>query len=513
MSENLPQSNLTKSTVSAFGWQFTSFIAQALLQLVVLAILARLLTPDEFGVLGLAMIFVGFAALFSQLGVGPALIQRSELTPVHIRVGFTLSVLLSLIFTLLLMAVAPFASVILKNDQVSSVLNVVSLNFLFSGFGVVAESLLKRNLRFKKLMWANVLSYLIGYALIGIVLAALDFGVWALVWATLGQSLLKSVFLLLYNPHPIVPSLARRETRELLFFGGGFTLAHFLNYSANQGDYFVVGRIMGSGALGVYTRAYQLMMIPAKYFGQVLNVVLFPVMAKLQNKRAQLTKTYLRSVAVVTLVSAPLGVLMVTMASEIVEVLLGPQWTDTIVPFQILTIGVVARTSYKIDDALARALGAMYKRSVRDAMYAAAVVLGALIGLRWGLEGVAVGVLGAVVINYLLALQMSIKLLGSSWSQVLLALLPAIIPTVIVAMVSVLMRSLFVGYGLPAWITLSVTTLMCGLSLTGLYLVFPQSLGLYGMQTLKKFLPALPVRIFPKTVSQWLLARLEKSSG
>src|SRR4030042_2169452 len=102
MSADLPKENLTKSTMSSFGWQYISFISQALLQLIVLAVLSRLLSPEDFGVLGLAMIFVGFAALFSQLGVGPALIQRSEITPTHIRDGFTLSFLLSLFFLLLM---------------------------------------------------------------------------------------------------------------------------------------------------------------------------------------------------------------------------------------------------------------------------------------------------------------------------------------------------------------------------------------------------------------------------
>jgi PST family polysaccharide transporter len=166
MSSEYPR-ELDKVYLSAFGWQYTSFVAQALLQLLVMAVLARLLSPDDFGVLGLAMIFVGFAALFSQMGVGPAIIQRTELTPVHIRVGFTLSILLSLIFTILMIAISPLAAVFLKNDQVTDVLYVVSFNFLFAGFGVVAESLLKRNLRFKSLMWANVWSYVFGYAVIG----------------------------------------------------------------------------------------------------------------------------------------------------------------------------------------------------------------------------------------------------------------------------------------------------------------------------------------------------------
>lgn len=505
----MPKENLARSTLSAFGWQYTSFIGQALMQLLVLAVQARLLTAEDFGVMGLAMIFVGFAALFSQMGVGPAIIQRPELTALHIRVGFTISVLLSLIFTILMIAIAPLVAVFVKNDQVTGVMYAVSLNFLFAGFGVVAESLLKRNLKFKRLMKANVISYAIGYAGVGIVMAVMGFGVMALVGATLGQSLLKSVLLLAYNPHPVKPSLARNEMRELIFFGGGFTLAHFLNYSANQGDYFVVGRMMGSEALGIYTRAYQLMMLPAKYFGQVLTVVLFPVMSKIQSSRARLARAYLGGIAMVTLVSAPMGVLMVTTAPEIVEILLGPNWSQTVVPFQILALGVVARGSYKIDDSLARAMGMMYQRSVRDAIYAAAVVIGAFIGLRWGLVGVAWGVLAAVVINYILAIQMSVRLLECTWGQVLQALVPSIYPAALLTVVSLGARALMVSAGAPAWLTLGIVTLASGMSLAALYALWPQLLGVYGIKTLKRFLPSMPVKIFPKTVSQWILARIE----
>jgi len=232
-------------------------------------------------------------------------------------------------------------------------------------------------------------------------------------------------------------------------------------------------------------------------------------MAKLQDKRQRLTKTYLAGIAMVTLVRAPLGVLMIITASEIVEVVLGSKWMDTVLPFQIMSMGVVARSSYKIDDALARALGLMYQRSVRDAIYAAAVILGALIGLRWGITGVAAGVLVAVVINYILALQMSKKILGCSWAQILQTLSPAIYPTIVVAVVSTSVRSLLHAYGLPAWFTLGTTTLLCGLSLMGLYFLRPQILGVYGTETLKRFLPSLPARIFPKTVSQWILAKLK----
>ena len=507
--EDSPKKNLTRSTLSAFGWQYTSIIAQALLQLVVLAVLSRLLSPDDFGVLGFALIFVGFAALFSQMGVGPALIQRAELTTEHVRVGFTLSMLLSLGFTALLAAAAPLAGRFMAHDQVIQVLRVVSLNFLFTGLGVVSEALLKRDLKFKKLMWANILSYLFGYAAPGILLAWMGFGVWALVGATLGQSLLHSVLLLVYRPHPLAPSLARREAGELLFFGGGLTPAHFLNYTAHQGDYFVVGRLAGAGPLGIYTRAYQLMMLPAKYFGQVLTVVLFPVMARMQHSRGQLVRTYLSGIAVVTLVSAPLSVLMVVLAPEIVSVVLGPQWVETVLPFQILALGVVARSSYKIDDALARALGVMYQRSVRDGIYAAGVILGSLAGLRWGLPGVACGVLAAVLLNYLLAMQMSRRLLELTWGDILRALLPALYPALAAGVVAVGVPALLRPAGAPDWFTLGIAGLLSAGALLALYAWRPQILGPYGLATLRRLLPWLPVRRVPESVSRWLEARLE----
>ena len=155
MPDQLPKTNLIKPVLSSLTWQYISVFTQALLQFIVLAILARLLSPEDFGLLGIAMIFVGLAALFSQLGVGPAIIQRSELNVIHIRVGFTLSILFSLVMVLLLWIVTPFIAIFFQNAELSNVLRVVSLNFVFAGFGVVAASLMKRNLEFNKLRSTN----------------------------------------------------------------------------------------------------------------------------------------------------------------------------------------------------------------------------------------------------------------------------------------------------------------------------------------------------------------------
>lgn len=502
-------SGLGKSALAGFLWQYASVFSQGLLQLAVFAVLARLLTPADFGLLGIAMIFVGFASLLSRLGVGPAIIQRDSLTDKHIRVGFTLSILSSVVLMVTIWAVTPAVAMFFDDPRLPAVLYAVSLNFVLVGFGVVAESLLRRELLFRRLMWANVGSYALGYAVLGITLAATGFGVWALVGATLAQGGMKSLLLLLWRPHPVVPSLARQELWDLVRFGGGFTLARIFNYSASKGDYFVVGRALGAGQLGLYTRAYQLMMLPATYFGQVLNSVLFPVMAKVQGERTRLRRIYGVGIAMTSLVSAPLSALMIVSAPEIVAVVLGSKWLEAIIPFQILAVGVLPRVSYKIDDSLARALGVMYRRSVRDAAYAGAVVLGSWMGLRWGLQGVAVGVLCAVVLNHALAVRMSLTLLECSASEWLKAQAPGVLVGTAVLLVTWPTRLALSSGGWSPVLVLAGTALMSGMTVVALLLLKPRVLGVHGADALAFALRSVPASVLLTTMSRWMRTRFE----
>jgi len=504
-----PQRKLAKSMLSGMTWRFFSIYSQALLNIFVLATMSRLLSPDDFGVMGVAAIFVGLAELLSELGVGPAIIQIRDLTSIHLRVGFTLAVLFGVVLVVALWLAAPLIANFFENDAVSPVLQAVSFDFLIGGFGVVSMSLLRRKLQFRKLMWADIGSYTFGYALVGLGMAWSGYGVWALVAATLSQTFLKSVLLLIMEPIPVKPSLSRPEFRELVEFGGGITLARFFNYGASQGDYFVVGRYLGVGPLGIYTRAYRLMNLPANYLGRVLDTVLFPVMSKIQDELPRLKKSYLTGIAMISIVCAPVGILMIIMAPEIVHLLLGPQWVEVIVPFQILAIGVLPRVSYKIDNSLAKAMGAVYQRSSRDALYAAAVVIGSLVGLNWGLIGVALGVLVALIIYNFVSLRLSIRLLGCPPSEYIKAQLPGLIIALLVACVALPVRSLLHSYGSPDWFSLIVTTLVCGLSVLGFFFWQPQKImGVYGMNALVMVFQSIPVRFFPKVLIRWFNTRI-----
>jgi PST family polysaccharide transporter len=154
-------------------------------------------------------------------------------------------------------------------------------------------------------------------------------------------------------------------------------------------------------------------------------------------------------------------------------------------------------------------MGAVYQRSSRDALYAAAVVIGSLVGLNWGLIGVALGVLVALIIYNFVSLRLSIKLLGCPPSEYIKAQLPGLIIALLVACVALPVRSLLHSYGSPDWFSLIVTTLVCGLSVLGFFFWQPQKImGVYGMNALVMVFQSIPVRFFPKVLIRWFNTRI-----
>lgn len=401
-SNNKDANNMTARTLNGMLWMFSGNGSQAAFQFLVMIILARLLTPENFGLIAAAQVIIGFTDIFSQLGIGPAIVQRSDITVNHIRTGFIVSVIFGLTTAVLIILVAPLVANFFHMEELIPILQVMSIIFVLKGISVVSEALLQRGLYFRKIALIQLLSFSLGYGLVAILLALMDFGTWALVGGVIAQNVLKSTLLLLAKPHPIGLGFDLSALRELTFFGGGFTLGRIANYIALQGDNLIIGRWLGSEALGIYGRAYQLMSMPALLFGQVLDKVLFPSMAKVQNEPLRLANAYRRGIALTALIALPLNVIVFILAPEIVEVLFGTGWEDVIIPLQLLSLGMLFRTSYKISESIARAKGAVYRRAWRQGVYALSVLLGAWVGQHWGLAGVAIGVVGALFINFVL---------------------------------------------------------------------------------------------------------------
>jgi PST family polysaccharide transporter len=468
-------------------WTFSGTGVQLLIQLFVLVTLSRLLTPADFGLMGAAAVVIAFSQIVSQMGVGPALIQRRELHTEHIRVGVTLSCSLGCLLGALVYFAAPAISTFYRMPDLEPVLRGVAFLFPLDGVSTVAKSLLSRELRFRQLVALEVLSYLIGYGCVGVLLAWQGYGVWALVVANLTQATFRMVAMYLATKHPVQPSLNLTAGRQLLSFGLGHSMAQLGTVVSQQGDNLVVGRWLGAAALGIYGRAYNLMVLPATAFGRIINRVLFPVMAQVQDEPDRLAGSYERALALVALISLPVSVVLWVVAPEFIPLLLGSAWISVVLPFRLFTVGLWLRMSGKISDVCANAAGAVYARAFLQGTYAALVVLGAIIGQRWGIGGVAVAVSIAMAINWLAMAALSHSVTGLPWPRFVQAQLPGVFLAVVIGLAVFLAAQGTRAADLGNVPTLIVATLTAGTVAAAAVSAWPQIfLGTHGRWALRQ---------------------------
>lgn len=484
---------LIQRTFSGFFWVAMGSGIQVALKIGVLAILARLVNPNDFGLMGIALIVMEFAKMISHMGVGPALVQRKEIEKRHLTTGFTLSIIIGAFFAFLLLFTAPYIAVFFRMPELTGVLRVLSLIFLIDSFTLIAQALMQRNMKFKMSTSIEVISYAVGYGAVGIFLGFLGWGVWALVVGSLSQSLLLTILLLFVQPFPKMFGFEWKAFKELIFFGGGFTMAKIANYLATQGDNLIVGRMLGATALGIYGRAYQFMVMPAGLFGNALDRALFPAMAKVQDHQPSLAKAYLTGVSIIGLISIPCSFLIFLLAPEIVMVLLGSGWTEVVLPFQILACSLFFRMSYKMSDSLSRATGAVYRRAWRQVIYAVMVITGSYIGQFWGIYGVACGVAIALIGNFLFMAHLSLQLTNIKWFEMLKAHKQGVMSGIITGIVSHALVTLCRLNGIPDFFTLVITASGAGITLLLTLIYFPDLIvsvelkQLYEMLIVKRF--------------------------
>lgn len=484
--------SLTHRTLSGMAWAAWGSAAAAVLKVVVLILLTRLLTPADFGVVGAALVVISFSLIFSQLGLGPALVQRPVLEPAHISTAFFASTGLGFVMAAAVWLLAPWIGGFFRMDNLVPVVRALAFVFPIVGLSSVAENLLMRELRFRRLANADVLGYGLGYGLVGVVLALLHWGVWALVAGQLTQAALRAAILLRAAPPRLHPRPTWPCFRELMGFGAGLSVARIGVLLANQADNMVVGRWLGAVSLGLYSRAYQLMSVPTALLGDVLDKVLFPTMSRVQDDHRRLASAYLQGTALIALITVPAGVVAAVLAPDLVPVAFGKRWEALVPPFQVLALGMMFRTSYRMSDSLSRATGRVYRRAWRQASYAAMVFFGAWVGQRYGVTGVATGVLCALFLNYLLMAQLGLSVGRISWLQFAEAQVPALRLTIVLGLVTYGVTAGIHRLGLPPMVGLAAgATAALGTAALGAWLVPALALGEHGQRignTLRTYL-------------------------
>ncbi|MGA8432437.1 MAG: lipopolysaccharide biosynthesis protein [Candidatus Sulfotelmatobacter sp.] len=379
--------------VARMGAQVANFV----LRIGSLMILARLLDPKDFGLVGMVTAFTGVLNLFRDFGLSTATVQRAEVTEDQISTLFWINLLVGAVLALLSVALAPGVAAFYHEPRLLWITAVLATGFVFNAAGVQHSAILQREMRFTALAVINTIALVAGTVL-AIGMAKYGYGYWALVAMTIAYPLVTTVGL--WMTAAWMPGAPRRRSglRSMIRFGGTITLNGAVMYVAYNFEKVLLGRFWGAEAIGVYGRAYQLVNIPTDNLNSAVGEVAFSALSRVQDDPPRLRSYFLKGYSLVTALTLPITILCALFAKEAISILLGPKWTEAVPIFRLLAPTILIFAMINPFSWLLFAMGKV-GRSLKIALVIAPLVIaGYVIGLPYGPTGVALGYSAAMAV-------------------------------------------------------------------------------------------------------------------
>lgn len=352
-------------------------------------ILARLLSPEDFGLVGMVTVFVNFAMMFKTAGLAMVTVQRAHITEAQVSSLFWCNMALSLGLGLLICVASPWVALFYGKPELTLITIALSVSFIFSGFQIQHQALLRRHMMFSQIAVVQVISNT--SALFAAVLFALKGGrAWALVGASWTQAIVAlglTAFFCSWRPKRFQRGVG---LRSMLMFGGHLTGFNLLNFFSRNLDYVLIGRFLGAGPLGIYQRAYTLMMQPLQHLNGPLSAVGVPALSRLQNDPVRYKLFFKQSGKLLLLFTMPLAAFFIIMSEEIIVVMFGDKWMAAVKPFMFLSICIIVQPLGNITGWLFVSQGRAKDMMVWGAISSIITMVSFALGLLWGINGVAV---------------------------------------------------------------------------------------------------------------------------
>jgi PST family polysaccharide transporter len=351
-------------------------------------LLARLLMPSDFGLIAMVTAITGFVAKFKDAGLSTATVQRKDITHDQVSTLFWINVALSAAVMLVVAAMAPLIGAFYSEPRLVWVTLALAATMVFGGLTVQHQALLRRQMRFKALAVVEI-SSMAGGVSVAIVMAILDFGYWSLVGMIGGAAVINAAMVwVLCDWRPGLPKRGS-GVGQMVKFGGGLTGFSFLNYFTRNTDNIVIGFALGSGPLGIYSKAYQLLSLPISQINAPVASVMLPALSRLQDNPRRYRRAYLRALSAIAIVGMPIVVCAFLLADEAVAILLGPGWEQAAEVFRWLAPAALFGTVNVAPGWLCVSLGRAGTQLRWAVISAPLTVIAFLVGVRWGVTGVA----------------------------------------------------------------------------------------------------------------------------
>ena len=332
-------SDIKQEMVHGVFWSAVEKYSSTIVSIIISVILARLLTPDEYGIVAIAYVIIAFLKIFCTMGIGPAIIQRNDLKKDDINNIFAFSLILGLVLALILFFTSGLIAGYYENEALVNVCHILSIVLFFSAANMVPNALMAKYKRFKEIAQRTLLLQLIS-SIIAVIAAYKGAGVYALLVPPVFTAI--GIFIFNWRFYPIgLPKVPSYEPLKRIFSYSFYQLAfEIINYFSRNLDKLIIGKKLSSSDLGYYDKSYTLMQLPLNNVTAVINPVLQPILSVLQDDMEEMAEKYNKIIRIVSTISFPIGIILFFSAADVILVMFGDQWVNSIPVFKILALSI-----------------------------------------------------------------------------------------------------------------------------------------------------------------------------
>lgn len=434
------RSSLKKKALSSIAWSGSIQISSQVLNFLLGIVLARLLSPEVFGLMAMLLVFSIVSQLLSDFGFSASLIQKKEVTKDESFSCFVINCMIGLVFAACLFLINSSLAQFYNEPFVEVLSLAIAPLFLINSTCSVPTALMSRELEYKKLSLIQLSSVLLG-SVSAIICALLDFGVWSLVIQQYITALTRAIFLLKLSSFR-VGSFKIALIKPLMKFSASVFTTKLIQQVAQQTDKILVGKYVGATTLGFYSRAYYLTAFPITNITRVVSDVMFPVLSQIKQDLSKVNEVYFRLVGMIAVLTFPLLIGMAFLAEEIIMLLLGDKWLPMTKFFIVFSIANIFSTIGQLCGPFFLSQGRADLQLKINSFTQPVRILLLVIGIQWGVEGILLAYLVSTLISFLTpVLVLTIVVLQTNIISLFLTLIKPLLASGIMLTTLVILKS------------------------------------------------------------------------
>lgn len=452
---------LSHKVIKGSSWLFLFQILDSGLGFIRLLIIARILSPADFGVVGIAWIIIQMINTFTQTGISQSLIHKQNANK-YLNTAWTFLILRGIILFAMLYLAAPFLGLFFNSNASIPIIQAIGLTLLLDGLNNIGTIFFYKDLSFHKQFVLQASGSLTDF-IVTIILVLITHNVWSIVFGAIAHSLIQLILSFILSSYKPKIELNISYIKELNNYGRWITWSNILQFIYSQGDDILIGRVLGPTSLGVYQLAYRISNLPTTQITYIISSVMFPAYAKIQNDREAVAKIYLLVLQFITFMSFFVGIMIICFARDFTLIFLGNKWDSIVIVMQILTIWGIIRSIGATTGPLLQAIGTpKYSTQTQILQVIIMLLIFYPFTLLWNINGTAISVVISALIPNILIFYFLRRILNISIKQALLSIIYPSIASLITTLAYFLLKHYIFGeVNIYSFTSLSI---LCGIS-------------------------------------------------